>query len=496
MSGPVLVENIPNSARRSHEMPTLDQEPIKINKVTLEATQKANEPESFSSPPREVVSTLIEATEFKALPAGTQRSVEASFNRMDRSERHQFVGLLNSLPQGQARSDLIELLDRKVNGVPAILSKDSIGNTLLENLVDLKGASNMKEELKGYAGNITEQVIAASARLGEVINQGDKATCTAGSSQFALCNSQPSEFARLVAGISSESGRVQLASGEELKAGGGKYDSRGVNGMFQDSLMELGVRLDNHSSLKYDAETGMSVGTLGLPFANGETQKLELEYSGLFPHQYELMSEALFNKPMERLDTVTVGSEEVIERVKQQLARDPAGGVKADLKWQSGTSDECHAIQITEVKDGRVYYFNSQVGIERSGANFYDVPPRQAELENGRNIRIESMELDRFEGLLNCVLVEGGDYGSTPLLDEYRLDPDGLMSYPNGSLYYYYHLHEEHKRRYQGSAEQQQRIEPRLNADSSVMAEVVSKEEKQEKPASQPQFRPSNFLDL
>lgn len=448
MSGPVLVENTPNIARRSHDMPTLNQEPIKVNKVALAAAQKANEPDPFSSPPIEVVSTLIQAAEFKALAAGMQRSVEASFNRMERSERHQFVGLLNSLPQGQARSDLIELLDRKVKGVPAVLSKDSIGKTLLENLVALNGSRNMREELKGYAGNITEQVIAASARLGEAINQGDKATCTAGSSQFALCNSQPSEFARLVAGISSESGRVKLASGEELRAGGGKYDSRGVNGMFQDSLMELGVRLDNHSSLKYDAETGMSVGTLGLPFANGETQKLELQYSGLFPHQYELVSEALFNKPMERLDTATVGSEEVIERVKQQLARDPARGVKADLKWQAGTSDECHAIQITEIKDGRVYYFNSQVGIERSGANFYDVPPRQAELENGRNVRIESMELKRFEGLLNCVLVEGGDCGSTPLLDEYRLDPDGLMSYPDGGFYYYYHLHEEHRKRF------------------------------------------------
>jgi hypothetical protein len=128
-----------------------------------------------------------------------------------------------------------------------LLNKDSQGNSLLNNLNDLQNQKFVRE-LSGK--NIMAQTLYNLANP-ELIQQGNRNTCTATSVEYLNAKNSPAEYTRIIAGLTSEKGEVKLQNGDTLKRDDGNPDigDKGclppddsgridIDRIYQSSLME------------------------------------------------------------------------------------------------------------------------------------------------------------------------------------------------------------------------------------------------------------------
>lgn len=175
------------------------------------------------------------------------------------------------------------------------------------------------------------------------IDQRAKNTCAATTAQILLARTDPAEYARLVAGLASASGKVTTISGETLtrKAdwnaddGGRSVPSK----LLQPTFMELGNRMfktyDNTGDRNSDGSLGLDV---------DESNHLFHSITG---KDYEAIG----------LDKEPAGSPRIEEAYGKLKTAVAAGKpVPAAVFWgQTG-----HKILVTRVEGGRVHFVNPE----------------------------------------------------------------------------------------------------------------------------------------
>lgn len=168
------------------------------------------------------------------------------------------------------------------------------------------------------------------------IKQGDALTCGAATTQIMLAKDNPSEYVRILAGLASKDGRVQLANGATISRQPG-FDQAAIPGaasqLMQTSFMAFAAG-------GYDAASDTRT--------DGR--------KGLFGSEQGFLQEAVLGKAVSTLEG---NSDEVMARIGQ--AANAGKGVSVLVEGEGGG----HYVQVTGVKDGKVTYVDPKDGKAR-----------------------------------------------------------------------------------------------------------------------------------
>lgn len=228
-------------------------------------------------------------------------------------------------PRAQLALDVL-LLDGRLPGAPALRGTTTESGPLPPQ--DLLG----QLLLLAYAPTV-EGLHAAPTLLGvmvkelaypEAISQGDKGTCVVTACTVALARARPAELVRVVLGLASPTGEVELASGTTLVR---EPDTVGDDGsgrtvtqrLLAPALLELGNGL--------------------LPYDNAEDHTL-FAGSGLDSGEQACVAEALFGRPFEAVRWISAAE------LADVLTR---SGAPVLLSVCFPTPDARHALLLTEI---------------------------------------------------------------------------------------------------------------------------------------------------
>ena len=254
--------------------------------------------------------------------------------------------------ESKSRLRLISAFDRQLNDKSALFDRDAEGNTLLDNLHDLMMSSPAHEFGTGNEARqtILSSLLQETAEPGQ-INQGSHGTCTVTTAQYLLAETNPAEYARLIRGLSGPGGRVKMRGGRWLvrdddvfKPDKNSARSR-TEALFQSATMEA-----SNGKQRYDNSKDHDQGLSG--------------------REQEHMLEALFGELYLRY----VSGDQMLGRLK---ARAPKLSYVA-MHWSKGKADG-HAVAVTRVQNGRVYFRNPHGPNKDAVGKTYKNPPRRAE---------------------------------------------------------------------------------------------------------------------
>lgn len=273
--------------------------------------------------------------------------------RLSVTETEELSRLLEALPS-VSRTALTDALNEsaQAGSKPVILEIDSTGMTLMNRLYEL--ATEPMHEAFTRADISRDDVVRSV--LDEVlrpggINQSSKRTCAATSMQYMLVVRQPAEFVRLIKGLTSAEGKVDLANGETLSrvADSVQPDTsrRSVSErLFQSAMMEFA------NPGKHSNEKDLSITNLG--FA-----KISLRGMGA-PNQ---ALNALFNdKHVSFRGWFGDGSKTFNQTLQEAIERTLPQAIYCTMNWKTSQSEHAerreHAVVITGIRDGRIFFRN------------------------------------------------------------------------------------------------------------------------------------------
>ncbi|MCA9775809.1 MAG: hypothetical protein KC800_03800 [Candidatus Eremiobacteraeota bacterium] len=291
-----------------------------------------------------------------------------AWSQLSDNERKALVSLLHGTQNnGELDSQFLQLVSSG-----KLLAEDGRGGTVLDHLhqiaqQELAPGVDRKEVLTQLAGLLNDP---------DSFNQDRQGTCTVTTIGRIQLQENPADFARMIAGLTSKEGSVELANGEKINRHQGSLsDNRSqrtiLERLYQDALMEFGngaetdydVANDRHSSggsglgAKGIARVAGAVLGRGVPFTVLENGA---KPGGLFHTVFE----AELEKYQESGQEMLVGLN----------------------PWGSGG----HMLSVTEIRDGYVYLSNPWGDGDQGGSN----PPREAVPgEDGGRIR---MKLEDF----------------------------------------------------------------------------------------------------
>ena len=285
---------------------------------------------------------------------------------------------LGAITDAQAQANLSALGQRRVDGQSALLSSDQEGSSLQANLQQLA-----REQPAGTVNSILQEIADPMQ-----VNQGKHNTCAPASMQYVMAKNHPAEYVRIMNGLLSKEGRVTMANGDVLTRvpgtlGPDKSRERSrTERVFQAAMMDYcngRVDYDNtndkhmRSRWKGDfrSREGLNPGAVrkGLEALTGKKVKADV------------------GNPIPNL----VQRSNVGERVAQKFSGDMLATL--DLPLKGGGSYD-HAVTVTEVRDGRVYFKNSQLP---SSLARHSLAIPSHRVEDQRNDRgLESMSVEDF----------------------------------------------------------------------------------------------------
>lgn len=285
-------------------------------------------------------------------PAGdvqAQRQVEAnsaleaeSLAQMTPEQRRQYGDLVKTTegdPQARLALQLLAM-QGKLTGQP--LASD--GSTLLTQLHAAATQSNAQGiDSKTLVCDMLREIATPSA-----IHQGSWGTCGPTSVQIKLAGDNPAEYARLVAGLASETGEVTLANGDVIRRDEGteNADASGrtqSSRLFQAALMEYG-----DGDANYDNATDTH-------WRNGQ------QGGGLGGAQVNTLMEGVFGGDF---TTEEVSGMELdarrgrVDDIEAATARGESVPVAIGAGEKTDGSTGCHWVNVTRVEGDRVYYQN------------------------------------------------------------------------------------------------------------------------------------------
>lgn len=284
----------------------------------------------------------------KSLVAANAATESAKLQAMTPAQQGQYAQLKKNLvnnPQGQLALQVL-LSDGKLT---AAKPKASNGDDLLTSLTKL-GAMMPERHLEptSLLSDTIQELAVPSA-----INQQNKTTCTVTSVQIMTAMENPAEYARIIAGLASPSGQVQLANGQTLnrKPGTEKDDDSNrtqSSRLWQAAMVQFAlgpsVNYDNKSDSRSDGKWGV------------------------FGPELDKVVDALSNRdnPVLEVGDNLSADEMVAEISKHANAGKP---VPVCMDWgekdASGNEHPGHDVLVTKVTGDRVYY-NNPWGLQES----------------------------------------------------------------------------------------------------------------------------------
>ncbi|HEY4223450.1 MAG TPA: hypothetical protein VGO62_18960, partial [Myxococcota bacterium] len=327
------------------------------------------------------------------------------------------------------REAMLALANPLNNAPSPLLATDHNGNAMVESLHALATqplAPALESQRRALLSSTMEE-IQDPART---INQDNRGTCAATTVQYQLARTAPAEYARLVAGIASPAGTVQLASGEAMTrvADAAQPDDSTRSPserLLQSSFMDfangtLSYRNDagsgttgpatettNGRDASFDEDGNRTAG-----LALGETRRLLSAVTGA---QYQTDTAYAADRlerdasPLRRVATELYdlvpnlsGAPDLREpwtALALRQAQDPSAQTSVALSWGSSG----HEVTVERIDDGRVYFRNpwgAQPEIA-AGTALNDPPRRMEDPTRG----IASMTIDDFRARLRGAVV-------------------------------------------------------------------------------------------
>lgn len=287
-----------------------------------------------------------------------------------------------ALPEPQINPDLITLLKSG-----KLTREDSQGRTLLQNLT---GLSQQEMGPNLDRRTVFNELCSHLADPGR-IRQNQRNTCAPTTIQHLQAMNDPAEYARIVAGVTSESGEVTMRNGDVLKRDRGSVavDNSGrdnVSRLYQSALMEYANGED-----EYDNRTDL------------HTREDDTTHSGLYAEQSERALDALFGDKYDRMsvDRTTPEGRAAAEAAIRR-ALDAGEQVPIGMSWGNGG----HALLVVGMTDTTVILRNPWGASDQGGDGSSGAPPREA-LDNSGTIemskeeffsRVNSLHLPKQEG--------------------------------------------------------------------------------------------------
>lgn len=252
------------------------------------------------------------------------------------------------------RDGLVQLLDSG-----KLQSTDKNGDSLLSNLDRLRTQEFAEEGSERLDGNtVLGDVIKQTADPG-LIRQGSKGTCVPTSLEFVQARNQPAEYARVVAGLTSKEGTVELKDGTNIardhnlvaEDGSGRSSASRV---YQASMMEFA-----NGSLDYRNEEDQHFRNNWFGVSEPVTNNDGKPSRGLYPSQSEVLGEALFGKNFETHRGPHRGGG---EQWKQDISGALEGEkvVRVGMRWSRNPDDRdgYHSLTVEKMDDKHVYLRN------------------------------------------------------------------------------------------------------------------------------------------
>jgi LysM repeat protein len=295
--------------------------------------------------------------------------------------------------------------------VPALLSIDNTAKhtSLLDNLNKL-ATEDMNPAAAGRRGEILGRTIEETGDPIWHLDQGSVGECAPTSLQTHLLLNTPSEYARLIGGLSSKSQVAVLSDGSVLAAA--KNDivpnatviPSGTNSPISDTR-SVTERMFQGAIQQY---AGRSAG-------GPQNFDCNTDQTGLGDQQVANVLHGLYNRPysVEPPNGQGVGGavgsnqgqrDAIYNKVNAQLSQG-AGPVAAGMIWGGNNAAAgSHEIMVTKVDNGRVYFRNPWGSRDAQGAAYKDnqniagPPPRRVEDSQGG---LESMSVADFKRYLD-----------------------------------------------------------------------------------------------
>ncbi len=276
----------------------------------------------------------------------------------------------------------------KIMGNGRLLNRDRQGQTTLQHLEQLDRQRVPSQVNKPAA---YRELVANIAEPG-IISQRQRGTCAPTSIQYQHANKQPSDYARVTAGLLSEKGEVRLNNGETLKrnaSGLAPDDSQrtSVDRIYQSTMMEYG----NGDRLTYNNATDKHMNADGTE-----------SHKGMYPNEKLRTINAVTGQKHEVEDFGGSGMFGIrrftTERDMQRELRE-GRNPSVSMVWDTnpGARDRNHALTVERIEGDYVYLRNPH-GIDEDGKG--SGPPREVVPGQTGQIR---MRKDDFYGRLNNV---------------------------------------------------------------------------------------------
>lgn len=366
---------------------------------------------------------VIEASEKEAMQFLMQ---------LDPASRGEYLQLRAALQNDPVASKLLDqALLRKVGSPPhsAILDRDHNGNTLISSLSALAKSELYDTMLESRRSEIIRSVLKSVAHP-ETVTQGRAATCTITNALQDEARKSPAEYVMMVSDLVRR-GETKMRSGavmylnyssipnDPAAEAGNRYMGRDIaNRILQSSAVEYA-----NGDLKYDCGSDTSTGSL----SNGRGKSMDVQYGGLYDHQFERFLEALQG----RAYRTEYDRDKIMQSIQTRAS------TYANMQFASAGRDFNHAVEFFKApgqEPGYLYYKNPWGPISREAWSKTDGPPgrelvdpelgiERIKIETGRQLIFAAfiddaqatvgVDLTRDQSLLSDNLEERKPYGPT-----------------------------------------------------------------------------------
>ncbi len=273
-----------------------------------------------------IASHIANSKEFTSLPGPLQASVANTMSHLDEKGMRLMGALLEQVPQ-------------------SLKHVDSQGGTFAANLEKIAS-----QPLNSMLAGKTTSTEVINAVLLDVVNpnridQGTAPTCTVTSMQFELAVESPSEYARLMAGLTGPEGTAKMKGGGDLALGAEDADPKAIDGrsisqaLFQSAAMEYANGKDTY----FDPIAGTSTNRV-----NGDT------YGGLKPAQQTQILRGLFGTTY-RTDTFYTEADGA-KALAELKGFDSAANVNRPIILDIDQGPINHAVTLESVANGKVTF--------------------------------------------------------------------------------------------------------------------------------------------